>query len=331
MKEMISNIIHNVISPVYLRYNRKLFAEQSSPDQQRELFRQFVSYVEVEVHSFCNRTCWFCPNSFIDRRTTRNYMDETRYLQMLDDLAAIEYSHTIGFSRYNEPTADEIFVKRLAQAHTRLPKASLLAHTNSDYLDSRMMCLLRDNGLGWLNIQLYPPTKEFDVARMEQLAERIKKRIPEVALRLVGKENGKGIWYEGQFGDMEVRMYGQDFSQTGINRGGLAINNAVSIRKKPCLYATWGVFIDWNGNVMPCCNVRSDNPKEKDCAIGMLTACPGSIFKVYASREAADWRKAMYGFGSKSGVCAVCSATGPPDTAINRMFVKLIGSFKGPK
>jgi hypothetical protein len=44
--------LHEVVSPVYLRFNKALYSEQSSPDQQRELFCRFVTYVEVEVHSF---------------------------------------------------------------------------------------------------------------------------------------------------------------------------------------------------------------------------------------------------------------------------------------
>ena len=37
--------------------------------------------VEVEVHSYCNRVCWFCPNSFIDRKTKTYYLNENLYLK----------------------------------------------------------------------------------------------------------------------------------------------------------------------------------------------------------------------------------------------------------
>jgi hypothetical protein len=324
-------LIHEHVSPVYLRYNRALYEGQENAEEQRRLFKKFVTYVEVEVHSFCNRTCWFCPNSYIDRRTNRNYMDEAVYLQMLDDLAAIDYRHVIGYSRYNEPTGDEIIYKRMSQAHERLPKARLLSHTNGDYLNMDVVKRLYDSGLRWLNIQLYLIEKEFDLDKTRRIADRTMKRVSGINFTLKGEDVTRGLWYEAKYGDMEVRMYGQNFTKIGINRGGLTVSGKPQVRVKPCLYPTWGVFIDWDGNVMPCCNVRSDNPEEKDCATGMLTAAPGSIFKVYAGREAAGWRKAMYGFGPKSGVCAGCTAEGPVDTRLNRALVHLVRPLAGPR
>ncbi len=330
MNQILGKIVHSKISPSYLRYRRGLFKSQPDVGMQKQLFRDFVTYVEVEVHSFCNRTCWFCPNSFIDRITKRNYMDERVYLQLLDDLASINYSHIIGYSRYNEPTGDEVFFTRLAQAHERLPKVRLLAHTNSDYLKMDMMKRLHEAGLRWLNIQVYPPSKEFNLAQIHVLAERIMRRISDVQFRLA-QETSTRLEYEARYGEMEVRMYGQDFTRTGIDRGGLDVNQMKATRTAPCLYPIWGVFIDWDGNVMPCCNLRSDNPAESNCATGLLTAQPGSVFAVYAGREAARWRSAMYGFGPKTGVCAGCTAASPPDTFLNRTLVKAVRPLFGPR
>ena len=46
-----------------------LFSERTDLEEVKRLFSNHVRSVEIENHSFCNRTCWFCPNSFIDRRT----------------------------------------------------------------------------------------------------------------------------------------------------------------------------------------------------------------------------------------------------------------------
>ncbi|NIP45575.1 MAG: hypothetical protein GWN21_04225, partial [Gammaproteobacteria bacterium] len=45
-------------------------------EQARDLFARFVDQVEIENHNFCNRICWFCPNSFIDRRTRLQLMKD---------------------------------------------------------------------------------------------------------------------------------------------------------------------------------------------------------------------------------------------------------------
>ena len=70
------------------------------------LFRRSVSMVEVEVFSYCNRRCWFCPNSLIDRQSKTEYMSEELYLHILDQLAGADYRHMISYSRYNEPLAE---------------------------------------------------------------------------------------------------------------------------------------------------------------------------------------------------------------------------------
>ena len=33
----------------------------------KDLFKKHLKLIEIEVFSFCNRKCWYCPNSYIDR------------------------------------------------------------------------------------------------------------------------------------------------------------------------------------------------------------------------------------------------------------------------
>src|SRR2546427_360669 len=44
----------------------------------KELFSTFVRVVEIENHSYCNRTCAFCPNAFIDRGSQNLIKDEKK-------------------------------------------------------------------------------------------------------------------------------------------------------------------------------------------------------------------------------------------------------------
>src|SRR5271168_5224699 len=67
------------------------------------LFKKFVDLVELENHSYCNRTCWFCPNSFLDRRGPNLVMSDGLYSKVLDDLASIDYSGTLVWAGYHEP------------------------------------------------------------------------------------------------------------------------------------------------------------------------------------------------------------------------------------
>ena len=100
----------------------------------KALFKKSVKLVEIEIFSYCNRRCWFCPNASIDRRSENIYMESELYESILRDLGQIDYSGTVSFGRYNEPLADQVVVERIRQARAALPNATLHVSTNGDYL-----------------------------------------------------------------------------------------------------------------------------------------------------------------------------------------------------
>ena len=69
----------------------ELVDDSVSIPQARDLFARFVDQVEIENHNFCNRICWFCPNSYIDRRSRLRLMTEELFTKILSDLAEIDY------------------------------------------------------------------------------------------------------------------------------------------------------------------------------------------------------------------------------------------------
>ena len=123
---------------------------------------------EIELFSYCNRTCWFCPNSFIDRRSKKEYLSESVYLSVLEELRDNGFSGEISYSRYNEPLADDIFFERVAQAKKLLPNILLRTNTNGDYLTPEKIEQAEQSGLGLLNIQLYPSRdySEIEILRL---------------------------------------------------------------------------------------------------------------------------------------------------------------------
>ena len=93
-----------------------------------------VRLIEIELHSYCNRKCEFCPNSYIDRTFKRRLNIEKLYINVIVPLKNIEYSGYISFSRYNEPLADrEHLINVLKLFNLHLPKAKLVFNTNGDY------------------------------------------------------------------------------------------------------------------------------------------------------------------------------------------------------
>ena len=76
-------------------------------EKSRDLFARFVDQVEIENHNFCNRICWFCPNSFIDRRTNLRLMQDGVFEKIISALSEIDYDGNLTWSRYHEALADE--------------------------------------------------------------------------------------------------------------------------------------------------------------------------------------------------------------------------------
>jgi hypothetical protein len=69
----------------------------------------------------------------------------------------------------------------------------------------------------------------------------------------------------------------------------------------------WSVYIDYNGAVMPCCNLRSDVPSHASYVQGHLGEPSDDIFSVYVGQKAANFRKSLLNNKVKDGVCRSCN------------------------
>ena len=56
-----------------------------------------INRIDIEFHSKCNRTCEWCPNSFLDRISEDKILDKNVYTKLLKDLKA----NNFGTMTYN--------------------------------------------------------------------------------------------------------------------------------------------------------------------------------------------------------------------------------------
>lgn len=93
-----------------------------------------IKLLELELHSYCNRQCDWCPNSYIDRKSTTTFLDNDVFNKLMHELKDKGFNGVISFSRYNEPFSkpkdleESIFI-----INSLLPKVKLVANTNGDY------------------------------------------------------------------------------------------------------------------------------------------------------------------------------------------------------
>lgn len=276
------------------------------------LFKASVQGVEIEIHSYCNRTCEFCPNSFLDRRSHKTLMDPALYSKIIDDLASIDYRGVIWYSRYNEPTSDRpLFIERLREARAKLPNARLQTNTNGDYLTAEYIEAMRDAGLNELFIMAYLPKGKKPTALnfLLMMVSRLDKLgLPWKFRYLVGISHVE-VCVPG----IRVTYMFRNFLKRGTNRGGALSSGKIVERKSPCTYPITNVYVDYNGSMVPCCDIRSDYEQHKGCVVYKLTP-QNSIFDGYANSKLVLWRREMTRFGQKQFPCNSCSNRTYADT-----------------
>ena len=297
-----------------------LFRE-SSIEESKALFSKYVDMVEVEAFSYCNRDCWFCPNSFIDRRSSNTFLETEKYEALLQGLSDINYRKLVSFSRYNEPFSSDKIYSYAALARKYLPEARIHTNTNGDYMSMKALRRAHEAGFNSVCIQIYLPKDRDDIPEeIESYRQKILKRIPDLDFKPVRMQE---TWHEYQsdFKGMDVRLRWRNFKENGTNRAGIKVSN-YGDRVSPCTQPINKVFIDYNGKSMPCCNLRSDLEAHEHAILGELTEDRNSIFSIYGSRAIAGWRKGLSGFGPKGGVCKTCRFGEAKYEALGKLLIK---------
>src|SRR5678815_2328410 len=113
-----------------IRMERDHFRDDLSPDRAARLFQRHVELVEVETTSYCNRTCSFCPNSFIDRLSEKFIMPEETWRAILDGLRNVKYNGTFVWSRYAEATSERRVVERIREVRDAAPACRIGMNSN---------------------------------------------------------------------------------------------------------------------------------------------------------------------------------------------------------
>ena len=290
----------------YKKDNR-FFVCINDRNSQMEFAKKYLNYVEIETFSFCNRKCWFCPNSKIDRFSENHFMPEDTYLNVLKQLAKINFNGAITYSRYNEPLADKIILKRIRQAREILPNAFLFTHTNGDYLTKEYLDELSESGLNMIKVQCYLNKDEkFDVEsvifpKIENMSKRLG-----LSYNIVGQYSDFiGVKYN--YDKMAVHQEALDFRKVGVNRGGSIDTIRPAHRLEPCFSPFYRIYIDYDGSVMPCCQVRHDVAAHKKMIMGNVNNA--SIFEIFSNSNFARIREHLFLHGEKMFPCNECNAT----------------------
>lgn len=269
-------------------------------------FKNQLKLIEIEIFSYCNRRCWFCPNSIIDRHTSNTYMSEDSYLKILEQLKEIDYDNEVTYSRYNEPLAyKDIILKRISQARDFLPNAKLRTNTNGDFITLDYIKELRDSGLNELFIQQYLSNNEY--YNHDKINKIMINKIKNIGVKYfeINNINNQRIEYKLDIDGIKVHLRARNFAIEGTSRTNKVDNfNKEYIRTAPCLQPFNNMYIDYNGYVMVCCNTRSDIPSHKNGIMSHIDN--GFLWDIYKDEKYNKWRNLLIDESPKTGICRGC-------------------------
>ena len=189
----------------------------------------FFYGVEVETTTACNLRCSYCPNSKFTRSLFENKKDMKLelYHKIVDELAGLKYKGRFSLHFYGEPLMDVRLPELVAYAKGKLKNANIVLFTNGELLTISKYNALTNAGV-----------KKFVVTQhLSKESSNIKN------ILTYRKINGrKGIIFE------YVKLKKENMT----NRGGLV--NVTQKRIKYCRLPSDNFVIDYNGNVVLCCN-----------------------------------------------------------------------------
>ncbi|MBS3113294.1 SPASM domain-containing protein [Candidatus Woesearchaeota archaeon] len=230
----------------------------------------FFRAVEIETLTKCNRKCFYCPNSKYDRGD--QYMEESLYKKIIDELAELNYNGRVSPHFYGEPLGDKRLPDLLGYTRQKLPSAYIVVFTNGDFLTKEMFDLLLSKGVdAFLITRHVGPDSETLKKMLNSLSAAEKKKVT-------------------------LRKFTPD--TTLSNRGGL-IDKIKTEYMNKCNFPATSLIIDFQGNVILCCNDFFSSVK-----FGNLTT--EKINEVWKKPNFIKLRKELQDGKFKLDICKKC-------------------------
>ncbi|WGE30844.1 radical SAM protein (plasmid) [Edwardsiella tarda] len=278
-------------------------------DSAMQLFKNSVNNIEIEISSYCNRQCTYCPNAHYDRRT-KAYMSDALFDSIIQQLSLIDYSERIAFHRYNEPLADfQYLLRRIAQTKEKLPRCELTIYTNGDYLTKKTVSALENSGVDvviatshYKNSIAFTQQKDHTLKKIIKLSTPFKIDLDDdTQLTVLIDSPMKFYW-------RCVNYLAEVAPGQRVASDRCGANDFKNKRKRTaaCLIPFSEMQISYQVYVLPCCNIYPEAPEHKPFIISELDAS-SNLFQIYAGPGLSEWREALFHVGNKRPPCDTCN------------------------
>ncbi|MBN3196854.1 radical SAM/SPASM domain-containing protein [Pectobacterium versatile] len=283
--------------------------EESDDLVKKILFKRHVEIVNLELSYLCNRKCDYCPVRGSDRNRTQELIEVDLFQKVINELASIRYENRISLNLYNEPLLDPTLYEKISEVRTKLPWCTISFNSNGDHLNREVLQNLSDSGLNFINVTLHPQANKSQ--SFETIQFRINKMLNKIGFNDSSQYANLDYIKTNTFLSIRIcgltlRIQWPNYNKDGTYRGGKVLVSTMALceRTAPCSkpFREFTIFSD--GDVVPCCEVFHDKVNS-DLVMGKIRN--NSIFEIYSSAILARFRKHVFTFGPKKGVCSQCS------------------------
>ncbi|MBI3180903.1 MAG: radical SAM/SPASM domain-containing protein [Myxococcales bacterium] len=262
----------------------------------------------MELGSYCNRRCPWCPNGWHQRGQRREHMKESTWRALLRDLGAARYRGWLAFHNYNEPLADPHLFDRLRQARRALPRAHLEVLTNGDLLGRVTLRQLRTFGADLVRVTLYPPPQRAFDGPDKRALRAFMRRLGLLAKAPL-RDRGSKIELHARQGRMRVIVRAPRLGHFTDRAGSVRMAELISRkrRRRQCLLPIHSAAVDYHGNLKLCCHIYDTlQPSNRPYVIGNVEKV--AFTRLWASPRMQSLRAKLAAADFRGlAACARCS------------------------
>ena len=231
----------------------------------------------------------FCPRSDPDYPDVKEFVSKDLIDKLSKELSDSGFKGIFLFSGFGEPMLAKIIFDLIAIVHENLPDARIEMITNGDTLKEKSLRRLFDNGLSTLLISVYDG--EEDAHRFEAMCQAANLSDDQYVIRhrYHPPENDYGITLTNRGGTMDHAEHSRASLSQALNA--------------PCYYPHYTFFMDYQGDVAPCCHDWS-----KKLVLGNLKT--QTFEEIWLSKEWRELRLSLAAGNRNVSPCNVCDAKG---------------------
>jgi Radical SAM superfamily/Iron-sulfur cluster-binding domain len=265
-----------------------------------EMTGLFPDFIEMETSSFCNRSCYWCPNHLYPRSKSREYIKPTLFKKIVADLKDIRYSEKIALHNYNEPLLDPHILDHIEMIREELPEAKVVILSNGDFLDRDWFQRLEEKGVHLLRVTFYDGM--FSREPRKAIRTHMRKRGLIEPSEDVSDEYG--IKLQTLYKSMPVMYFVPD-QKMFTSRGGLIHDLQRAREKRPCFLPFLSCAIDYEGQMKICCEIYPANALHKRYGIiGNLSQ--KDFLSLWLSERMNGLRRNILQESVKNPICIQC-------------------------